>query len=197
MAKDHFRDWGLYHKAVAALITALVLSVFVHAIFAIDSAYEVSDEIVIEANTADIWPWLIENKKRSDWQGEILKVVGTSVDVGRTQLVSWRRDFKHWRSYEVTTALVKERLFKSEHDMDTEKRWWQIELVPKGPCSTLVKYTETIQPIKYDDRFWFFKVIDARRQRLENSVKSLKKWVEKTRETCRDVYGRGPVGAQY
>ena len=184
MAKERFRDWGLYHKLVAAMLVAMALSVVVRALLAIDAAYEVKDEIVIEASTAAIWPWVLENTKRADWQGEIVRVSGISSDKGSSRLVFWKRRYKTWRSYEITTALVKERLFRSEHDSDEDKRWWQIELVPEAPCRTKVIYTETIQPNAYEDRFWFFRVRDERQQRVENSVKSIKGWVEKTATIC-------------
>jgi len=184
MTKDRYRDWGLYHKAVAAIVMALVLSVVVRAVMAIDSAYQIQNEIVIEASTADVWPWVIENDKRPNWQGEILRVNGVSTEVGRNRLVYWKRDYKRWRSYETTTALVVERLFKSEHDSDTDRRWWQIELVPESLCRTRVVLTEIIQPTAYEDRFWFFRVKAERQQRLENSVKALKRWVERIKAPC-------------
>jgi len=184
MAKDRFRDWGLYHKSVAALLVALAFGVLVRALMAIDAAYAVKDEIIIEANTADIWPWILDNNKRADWQGEIMQVSGVSPEVGSSRLVFWTRGYKRWRSYEVTTALVKERLFRSEHNSDKDRRWWQIELMPESSCRTKVVFTETIQPNTYDNRFWFFRVRDERQQRVENSVKSLKNWVEKTAPLC-------------
>lgn len=184
MAKDRFRDWGLYHKSVATLVAALVLSVLVRALMAIDAAYAVKDEIMIDANAAEIWPWILDNNKRADWQGEIMRVSGVSSEAGSSRLVFWKRHYQRWRSYEVTTALVKERLIRSEHNSDEDKRWWQIELVPQSPCGTKVIFTETIQPNTYENRFWFFRVRDERQKRVENSVKSLKGWVEKTASSC-------------
>ncbi len=185
MASDRFRDWGLYHKAVAALVAGVVLSVVVRALIAIDAAYEIKDQIVIEASAAEIWPWVIENDKRSDWQGEVIRLNGVSTDVGRSRMLYWKRDYKRWRSYEVTTEIVPQRRLKTEQESDIDRRWWQVELVPQSPCRTRVILTEHIKPTLYADRFWFFQVREQRQKRLENSVRDLKRWVEKTSKACR------------
>jgi len=184
MAKDRFRDWGLYHKLVATLLVAMVFSVMVRLLLAIDAAYEVKSEIIIETSAAEVWPWLVDNRKRADWQGEIMWVSGVSAEAGTSRLVFWKRRYQHWRSYELITALVKERLFRSEHQSDEDTRWWQIELVPETVCRTKIVYTETIRPRAYQDRFWFFRVRDERKERLTESVKSLKSWAEQSAVSC-------------
>lgn len=184
MVKDRFRDWGLYHKAVVAGIAAFVLSATVRAILVIDGAFELTDEIELDASASEIWPWVIENQKRPDWQGEVMRVQGLSSDVGRNRLVYWKRRFKQWRSYEVTTALVPERLFKAVQESDLDKRWWEVELIPDGECRTKVRLRELIQPLEYSERFWFFRVEEERQQRLKNSLNALERWVEKKKTRC-------------
>ena len=184
MAKDRFRDWGLYHKAVVATLAAVVFAIAVRAVMVIDGAFEFTDEIVIEASAAEIWPWVVENKKRTDWEGEIFRIQGRSNEVGRNRLVYWKRRYSRWRSYEVTTAMVAERLFETERESDLDRRWWRAELVPEAPCRTRVKLRELIQPEAYTDRFWFFRVKEERQQRLAHSVAALKRWVESEAQAC-------------
>jgi hypothetical protein len=184
MAKERFRDWGLYHKAVAAVAVAAILSVVVRALLMIDAAFELRAQVTLDVSAAEIWPWIIGNLRRSDWQGEITKVQGLSTDVGRSRLLYWKRGYDEWSSYEKTTALVPERLFKVAQDSDFDNRWWQVELVPLSPCKTRVKLVEIIQPLEYRDRFWFFQVREERQARLENSVKALKRWIGETAKPC-------------
>ena len=184
MAKDRFRDWGLYHKSIVAAIAAFVLGVAVRAVLVIDGAFELKDEIVLEASTAEIWPWVVENLKRPNWQGEVMRVQGLSSDIGRNRLVYWKRGYDTWRSYEVTTALVQERVFRAVQESDFDKRWWEVELVPEGVCRTRVKFREVIQPTLYRDRFWFFRVEEERQQRLQASAAGLKRWVMYEKKAC-------------
>lgn len=184
MVRERFSDWGLYHKIIVAVLAAVVVGVSSRAILVIDGAFEVTDEIVINAGASEIWPWVIDNKLRTDWQGEIIRIQGRSTDVGRNRLVYWKRRYARWRTYEVTTAVVAERLFETEQEGDMDRRWWRTELVPEGPCQTRVKLRELIQPHEYSDRFWFFRVDEERQQRLAHSVAALKRWVESKETSC-------------
>jgi len=176
MAKEKFRDWNLYHKGIVAALAAFAVAVGIRAYLVYDGAFEVSAERVLDASAADIWPWVITNGKRADWQGEVLRIQGLSVDVGRKRLLSWKRGYERWQSFETTTTLVNERLFKSKQDSDFDTRWFEVELVPAGDCKTNVKLREIIQPTAYSERFWFFRIETERQQRLENSLDSLGRW---------------------
>ena len=182
--KDKFRDWNLFHKAIVAALVAFGLSVLVKAYFAIDGAYELKEERIIPASAAAIWPWVTENLKRPHWQGEVIRVQGLSTEVGRRRLLFWQRQFENWRSSEVTTALVQERLFSVEQESDFDTRWLEVELTPLGPCETKVTMTEIIQPALFSDRFFFFRVREKRQQRLANSLPYLENWVLKSTPTC-------------
>jgi len=176
-AKDRFRDWNLYHKGIVAAFAAFVFVVCVRAFLVYDGAFEIVDRRVLNTSASNIWPWVVENKKRADWQGEIIRVQGLSVAVGRKRLLYWKRGYKQWRAFETTTALVTERLFKSTQESDFDMRWFEVELVPGGACRTEVKLREVIQPTDYSERFWFFNVQEERERRLENSLDALERWV--------------------
>ena len=185
MAKDRFRDWGLYHKLVATAVVAFAFATGLRAFLVIDGAFELTEEVVLAANPDEVWPWIVENDKRPDWQGEITRVQGLSSDIGRNRLVYWKRGYSRWRSFELTTALVVGRLFKSEQESDFDRRWWQVELFQLEPCRTRVVLKEVIRPTEYKDRFWFFRVEEERQQRLIDSVEALKRWVESEPSVCR------------
>lgn len=182
--KDKFRDWNLFHKSIVAGMVALGLSVLVKAYFAIDGAYELKEERVIPASAADIWPWVTDNLKRPYWQGEVIRVQGLSTDVGRRRLLFWQRQFENWRSSEITTALVQERLFRVEQESDFDTRWLEVELTPIGPCETKVTMTEIIQPSKFSDRFFFYRIKEKRQERLTKSLPYLENWVLKSADAC-------------
>jgi len=190
MAKDKFRDWNLYHKSIVAVVAAFAVSVGLRAYLVYDGAFEISDEMVLNASADEIWPWVVDNKKRADWQGEVIRVQGLSVEVGRKRLLYWKRGYKRWHSFETTTALVAERLFKSEQESDFDTRWFEVELVPESSCQTKVKLREVIRPNDYEDRFWFFRVEAERRQRLENSLSALERWL-RTSSSCDKMVALG------
>ncbi len=175
--KDKFRDWNLYHKSVAAFVAALFVSVIYHAIIVYDGAFEYTDERIIEAPASEIWKFVTDNKNRVRWQGELILVNGLSIEEGRSRMLYWQRVYKRWRSWEQTTELVQERLFRSVQETDDDTHWWSVELEPLGECSTRVIIRDIIRPNAYEDRFWFFRRNDAAEdQRLEVSFNALERW---------------------
>jgi hypothetical protein len=182
--KEKFRDWNLYHKIVAAGIAAMVFWTVLRALFVIDTAFEVQDERVLNAEPAAIWPFVVENQLRDNWTAELVRVQGVSVEVGRNRFLYWKRRYQEWRSYEVTSALVHERVFHTVQSSDEDERWWEVELEPVGPCQTRVKLRELIRPIAYEDRFWFFRVQDERQQRLAISLDALNRQLKEKGGLC-------------
>jgi uncharacterized protein YndB with AHSA1/START domain len=186
MAKERFRDWNLYHKGVAAAIAAMVFWVLLRAILVIDGAFEVREEGIIEANPEEIWPYITENAKRDDWTAELMRVQGVSVEVGRNRFLYWKRRYDQWRSYEVTTGLVQNRVFQTEQVSDEDRRWWYVTLDPIAPCQTRVTFREVIEPLAYKDRFWFFRVEEARQKRLAYSLEALERKLSSANSVCSD-----------
>lgn len=182
--KERFRDWNLYHKAVAATVAAMVFWVFLRAVFVYDTAFELKAEKTINANPEALWPYIIGNPLRDNWIAELLRVQGVSVDVGRNRFLYWKRRYTQWRSYEVTTALVKERIFHTAQTSDLDERWWEVELEPLGPCRTKVKLRELIRPLEYKDRFWFFRVEEERQARLDVSLEALERQLKEKGGLC-------------
>ncbi len=174
--KDRFRDWGLYHKAVAAFVVSLIIGVIYRALIVIDGAFEITDERLIHAPAEQVWEFVIDNKNRVRWQGELIEVAGFSIEEGDTRMLSWQRVYDRWRSWETTTDLIPFRVFKTHQEADEEERWFSVDLAPKGKCSTLVKLRELIRPKAYNDRFWFFRVSDVHQKRLAVSLEALDRW---------------------
>ena len=174
--RDSFKDWNLYHKGVAAFITALVVSVLYHGYVVYGGAFEFKREQVIEAPVAEVWSFVTDNENRVRWQGELTLVNGLSFEEGRSRMLYWQRVYRRWRAWEETTELVQERVFRTRQEADHEVRWWSVELEPITPCQTKVVIRDVIRPNAYKDRFWFFRESDAQEKRMDVSIGALERW---------------------
>ncbi|TNE62272.1 MAG: SRPBCC family protein [Alphaproteobacteria bacterium] len=187
MVQDRFRDWNLLHKSVAALVAAFFVAVAIHAVRVREAAFALDDSRVLPYSAETIWPWLTDYRNRARWQAELIdlsRMSGDVTDYNSTRLLFWKRRYTHWQAVEQTKEIVENRLFATIQESDFDYRWFRIELEPVGPCSTRVTMHEVIQPLRYTDRFWFFRDHDERRGRLTLSLDALDDWLGKTAPAC-------------
>jgi len=180
--QDRFRDWNLYHKSVVIMIASIIGWTLLHAVLVYDRAFELKQKETISVDTSSLWPWLIEDTNRHRWSSQLVDLsalTGKAGDIGATRLLFWKEGTKRWHSSEAITQSLKARLFVSEQESDHDKRWVHIELKPKGPCSTEVAIKETLYPLSYSDRFWFFRKKERHQKRLDTSLTALQRWAQK------------------
>lgn len=185
--KDRFRDWNLLHKSVVALIAAFFVSVAYRAIIVIDAAFEVDQEAVLPYAAETIWPWIYTPDRRVDWQAwqiDYAPYVGDPNKAESTRLVRWKKGFKRWHAIERTTEVVQERLYVTVQESDKDIRWFRVELIPEGPCSTRLRLHDVVQPKKYEERFWFFTERADEQERLDRSLEALDRWLGETAGRC-------------
>ncbi len=185
--RDSFWQWNLLHKSVVAFLFAVFVSLVVHAIRVYDAAFDLQEEMVIQSNTADLWPWMITNENRARWQAGLIDLshlTGKIEEAGSTRLLFWRHRGKRWQALEQTNEVVIERLFTSIQESDIDQRWFRLELTPEGPCRTKVRINEVIHPLFYKERFWFFLEHDDHQKRLTTSLKALNRWMVSMDKTC-------------
>lgn len=185
--KDKFRDWNLYHKSIVIGIAAVILWIMVWAVRVYDGAFEFEREETLPYSAATIWPWLIADENRPRWSAELVDVgrlVGTAGELDTTRLLFWRQGYKRWQSVERVTMVLPERIIKTAQESDKDLRWTTVELVPVGACETRVVLKETIRPIEYNDRFWFFRRSEEHEARQSESHRALKSWLNEETRNC-------------
>jgi hypothetical protein len=185
--KDRFRDWNLLHKSVVALIAAFFVSVVYRAVIVIDAGFEMDQEMVMPYAAEAIWPWIYPPERRTDWQAwqiDYAPYVGKPDQAESTRLVRWKQGFKHWHAIERTTEVVQQRLYATVQESDKDVRWFRVELIPEGPCSTRVRLHDVARPKKYEERFWFFTRRKDEQDRLDKSLEALDRWVGETAGAC-------------
>jgi len=190
MAKDKFRDWNLYHKAIVIMLVGITAWIIGWAILVYDGAFELKHETIISRNTAVIWPWIIKNETRPRWTAELIDIgplAGEDGDVDSTRLLFWRHRLKRWQAVEHVTSMIAERKITSTQESDQDLRWLDLELIPSGLCETRIILKETIRPLKYVDRFWFFARKGDHEKRQQESLQALKRWVVDTSAACEEV----------
>ncbi|MFC3052430.1 SRPBCC family protein [Kordiimonas pumila] len=181
--KDRFRDWNLYHKSVVGLLCSIAVAMVVHAALVYDGAFHIKHEKLISVEAATLWPWIISDDNRDRWTTELIDTGVLSGDAGQkgtTRLLFWKRGTKRWHSLEKVTESLPGRVFASYQESDMDKRWLRIDLVPAGPCQTRVEIEETIFPVTYKDRFWFFLSKDDQDKRVIGSLDALDRWTVKS-----------------
>ena len=187
MVRDRFRDWNLLHKSVVAFIAAVAISLSFRAFIVIDAAFQTEQEIILPYDSAVIWPWVTDNQNRARWQAELIdlqRLMGVADTPGSTRLLFWKKRYKRWQAVEQTSEVVQERLFATLQESDGDQRWFRVELTPLGQCQTRVVIRETIRPLAYTDRFWFFRYSGDHADRLKVSLAALDRWLGKVAPAC-------------
>tara|TARA_R110002096_G_scaffold316732_1_gene511220 strand:+ start:386 stop:961 length:576 start_codon:yes stop_codon:yes gene_type:complete len=187
IVKDRFRDWNLYHKSVVLALAACALWVIIWAVMVFDGAFEFEQEETLPYSTSNIWPWIIGDETRPRWTAELIDIgelTGEAGEAETTRLLFWRRGYKRWQAVERVTNAVQERLVSFAQESDIDQRWFSVELVPVGACETRVVMKETLFPLEYAKRFWFFQETDAAEKRLKESHRALASWVADTQQAC-------------
>lgn len=185
--KDRFSDWNLYHKTVAALMTAFAFGIVLRGILVIDTAFEVKDDRTISASSAAIWHLMSVDTERDKWQAELLDVAaltGPSSETGATRLLFWKRGLKRWQAVERTREVLQQRVLSFEQSSDQDSRWVTMNLDEEDVCRTRLSITEIIEPAEYLDRFWFFFRRTAHEDRLAASLDAMERWAKVSDPTC-------------
>ncbi|MBL4836608.1 MAG: SRPBCC family protein [Kordiimonadaceae bacterium] len=186
-AKDKFRDWNYYHKAMVIFLASCIFWVVAWAVLVYEGAFQLEHQLTISRGTEAIWPWVVADENRPRWTGELVNLSPFDGEAGAqnaTRLLFWRRGFERWQAVERVTSVVPERLLVTAQDSDQDQRWFTVELDPVDGCTTQVTLTETIRPLIYEERFWFFLNRSEREERLEISLASLDQWVKDTTKPC-------------
>jgi hypothetical protein len=185
--RDRFRDWNLYHKTIMVVLAAITFGTLVRAILVFDTAFQLTNQKVVEASPSQIWLWMTGEALRDDWQAELISVVslsGDTIEKGTTRLMFWQRGFKRWQSAETTLNLIPERVLVLRQDSDIDTRWVTMSLEVISECKTRVTIDEIIEPSNYADRFWFFNERDLHEARIETSLNDLGRWLQETDSAC-------------
>lgn len=185
--REKFRDWNLYHKSIVIVLAAVAFGTLVRAILVFDTAFQVTNEKIIEASPDQVWLWMTDETNRARWQAELISVVslsGETVEKDTMRLIFWQRGFKRWQSAETTLDLIPERILVLRQSSDNDTRWITISLEIIEKCKTRVTIDEIIEPSHYADRFWFFNERPLHEMRLETSLNDLGRWLQETDTTC-------------
>lgn len=185
--RDHFRDWNLYHKSIVAGLAAVVFGILLHAVLVYDTAFEINDERMINADAETVWAWISDDKNRSRWQAELHDLVpltGETAETDTTRLVFWQRGLRRWQSTERTTNIITGRILNLLQQSDTDKRWITLSLELVSRCQTRLIVTEIIEPNAYKDRFWFFNERALHEARLEASFEAMNRWMRSAAPDC-------------
>lgn len=187
VVKDRFRDWNLYHKSVVLALAACIIWAIIWAVMVIDGAFRFEHEETLPYSAETIWPWVVTDENRPRWIGELIDIGELTGEAGKTdttRLLFMRRGYKRWQSVERLTSAVPNRLVSYAQESDIDRRWFSVELRPAGPCKTKVILKETIQPLAYAKRFWFFQESSKVEERLKNSQEALARWVSEMNPAC-------------
>lgn len=185
--KDSFQDWNLLHKSVVVLIVSFFAGIVYNAVNVIDGAFQFEEEATLPYSAETIWPWIYDAQRRPDWQAYVIDstpYTGDAQEAESTRLIFWQKDYDRWHAIERTSEVVQARLYSTYQESDTDRRWLRVELNPVGPCETRVRIEETIFPLDYEERFWFFRHRDEAQERLEISLGALNRWLESKAGTC-------------
>lgn len=177
------RDWNLYHKAVLALISAMILSVLIKALTAISGGgFVVEDVREIDVSADALWPWMIAADNRIRWEAELIDITarrGASAAKDATRWLFWETRGVRWNSREVTTDSVPGRRYSVYQDSDTDIRSMTLTLTPLTACRTRVRVETTIRPKMYRDRFWSLLLEMRAGDRLDRSMQALARWSQR------------------
>lgn len=187
IVKDRFRDWNLYHKTIVLALVACVLWVAAWAVMVVDGAFEFEHEETLPYSASAIWPWVVGDAARPRWTAELVDIgelTGEAGEAETTRLLFWRRGYKRWQAVERVTNAVQERIVSFAQDSDIDQRWFSVELVPVSACETRIILKETVFPLEYAKRFWFFQETDIAEMRLSESHRALARWVADTAQAC-------------
>lgn len=185
--RDQFRDWNLYHKSIVVLLAAMVFGVIVRAIVVYDTAFEVSDERLINASAEAVWSLVSDDENRDKWQAEMMdlaELTGHTAEVGSTRLVFWQRELKRWQAVERTQNILPGRVLNVIQTSDQDTRWVSITLDVVAPCQTQLTIKEIIEPSAYKDRFWFFSEREDHEKRLLASLDAMERWAKTDGPDC-------------
>lgn len=185
--RDQFRDWNLYHKSIVILLAAMAFGVIVRAVLVFDTAFEVTDERMINARAETVWALISTDKSRDKWQAELMDLVeltGPTNQTGSTRLVFWKRDLNRWQSVERTQNILPGRVLNLIQTSDQDTRWVSIALKVAGPCQTYLTIEEIIAPSAYKDRFWFFSQRAEHEERLLASLDAMERWATVDDPNC-------------
>lgn len=185
--KDRFSEWNLYHKSVAALVTAMGFGVLLRAILVIDTAFEVESERVIDASADAVWTLMATDTERDKWQAEMVDLVeltGPTNETGATRLLFWKRGLKRWQAVERTRGVLEGRVLEFEQSADRDTRWVTMTLEAVDVCKTRLSIVEIIEPAEYLDRFWFFSERTLHEERLNASFDAMQRWTKHLIAEC-------------
>lgn len=190
--KERFRDWNLYHKTVVLVLAGATLWGAAWAVIVIDGAFEFEYEKTLPYSAETIWPWVVGDENRPRWTTELIDIgelTGEPGEQDTTRLLFWRQGYKRWQAVERVTDVVAGRVINYAQESDLDQRWYRVELVPASACETRVILKETIMPLEYAKRFWFFRETDVAEQRLATSANALGRWVSETAPICNQADG--------
>lgn len=186
--KDSFRDWNLLHKSVIVLIVAFFVGIVYNAVNVIDGAFLLEEETTLPYDAETIWPWIYDAERRPDWQAYVIDstpYTGDPQEAGSTRLIFWQKGYDRWHAIERTSEVVQARLYSTYQESDQDRRWLRLELEPIGPCATRIRIEETVFPLDYEERFWFFRHRDEAQERLTISLKALERWLGTKEGVCK------------
>lgn len=188
--KERFGDWNLYHKSVAALVSALAFGIVLRGILVIDTAFEVTDGRDINSSVTSVWTLLSQDDNRDRWQAEMIDLVeltGPTAEPGATRLIFWKRGLKRWQAVERTRDSLQGRILSFEQSSDRDTRWVTMSLTVIDACTTRLDIEEIIEPKEYLDRFWFFSARGQHQDRLDASFDALERWAKQEDTTCENT----------
>lgn len=185
--RDRFGDWNLYHKSVAALVSALAFGIVLRGVLVIDTAFEVSGSREINASAGTVWSFMAADDQRDRWQAEMVDLVeltGPTAEPGATRLIFWKRGTKRWQSVERTRDSLTGRVLSFEQSADEDTRWVTMTLTVVDACTTRLDIEEIIEPAEYLDRFWFFSARSQHESRLNASFDAMERWAKLEDTSC-------------
>ncbi len=190
VVKDRFQDWGLFHKSVVIFFVILFSAALARGVFVVEGGtYLIKAEQVFSFDPEQINPWIVESENRVRWQAEVtdfLKYSGDERKVGSTRRVDHRRDGEEWVSFEQTTEIEPNKLYKTVQadEVKLEDRSFEVTMQSVNSCQTKVVIKEIIFPRRYFDRYWAFLDKSQRQKRLKVSLNALDRWLQTSKTKC-------------
>ena len=183
-----FKGWSAYHLSLVAVFAAILALAGLNALLVRTSGgYDIKAEATLPYGADQLWPWVIENDKRSKWQVgmyDLSSLHGAAEETDSARMLFFISGEKKWNGVEVTLESTKLSKWVARQEMPKAIRIYNVTLGAVSKCQTIVHLREQSDLFDFKERFWLFWNKSEHQERLNYSLRQLKTWMGHKGETC-------------